>query len=451
MGGRNVFDTRVCSTVQDSVRRLFAVRGSLAIWPAPAAVERCEPMLGGVLVLAAATLLICLLSFDAPKVAAGSLVLVAILPLALSLLGHRHARASWRKVCTDWPLVVFWAYGLATACWASHSAAISRAAAEILCVMGVYAAIVLIARRHSALAVALWGRCLIVATAAGLIALVVAHTSGESQFYSGRLWPTVGAHSYNPNLMARLYAFNAICLLIWVTSNGWQSWGSPRLCQRWRWSAVIASLLSAGLLAMTHSRTMMLGLAAAAVATAGLAPRRRCAITMLAGLLVVMSAAIQLGPYFSGWRPKLSDAGSMGARVDRWTAFSTRFAEHPIVGCGYDALSIVAKSGETYWHAHNLWLTHAVTGGLIGLGLSIWVTVVTLLRMRRTRNWVFWVLAITFAPCLLIDCGDAFVFIGTEWFAVWSWVLLAAALGRRGIAVETHTCEQSELPMRVAA
>jgi O-antigen ligase len=69
------------------------------------------------------------------------------------------------------------------------------------------------------------------------------------------------------------------------------------------------------------------------------------------------------------------DADS-GGRITVWKEIGQVIAEHPVVGVGYGNLMEATRLVAGYYkHAHNLYLETAGEGGLIGLGILIWVFV----------------------------------------------------------------------------
>jgi O-antigen ligase len=173
----------------------------------------------------------------------------------------------------------------------------------------------------------------------------------------------------------------------------------------------IALLLSAFLVLQRSGRRqagLVLGAAVACLAIAG-------------------TAVAALGP---GWLQAQIGRGD-SERLVLWSENLQRVAQRPWFGHGATALDkVLMQNGEFGTHAHNLFLSQAYYGGLVGLALWIGVFALALrvgLRVLRARGELLPLIPIVFLLMIgTVDIGSVVVDVQPEWLYVW--VVLGIAL-----------------------
>lgn len=167
--------------------------------------------------------------------------------------------------------------------------------------------------------------------------------------------------------------------------------------------AWLGAALCAGLTVMSDSATAMVALAAA-LAVIPLAPvlRARGLIltsAVLAGAVVIATAAAMLLSNLDAAAAALGKSGTLSGRLPLWQALAAAVAERPLLGHGYDAfwvndggapsaLEFTVTGDWAVWHAHNGFIQLALELGLAGVVLCLVACAAAIrratMRMRNT-------------------------------------------------------------------
>ena len=96
---------------------------------------------------------------------------------------------------------------------------------------------------------------------------------------------------------------------------------------------------------------------------------------------------------------------SIGERMMMWSDAVKIFLHHPVVGAGTGAYLHEAAQinpANTRPHPHNSYLYIAANFGLLGIGLYVWLLVVTLKRAWRSRDHLSGYSILAFLSVILI-------------------------------------------------
>jgi len=196
-----------------------------------------------------------------------------------------------------------------------------------------------------------------VLVAATVVAVIAAAVSLRMfvQIEEARL-PGHGA-LYNPLLTSHVFGFfMALSVATWIVQRG--AFPLPTIAA--------CALLGTVLLA-TGSRTPLVGISVTAVWLAALSGDRRglAAVAVLAavGLLVV------------AWAPDLLVSRGFSYRPEIWNEALRQIMEAPVFGRGYEHPLQIQVEGFAYAFTdpHNIVLAVLYHGGLVGLGLWLWL------------------------------------------------------------------------------
>jgi O-antigen ligase len=142
--------------------------------------------------------------------------------------------------------------------------------------------------------------------------------------------------------------------------------------------------------------------------------------TALGCVVVAVAAVAMLG---TGWLEHQLERGD-SHRFELWRANLRRIGRHPWFGHGATAWDQVhLHNGDVVTHAHNLFLSQAYYGGLVGLTLWIAVFVFAVrvgIRALRERGELLPLMPIVFL--LMVGCADigsVVTDVQPEWLYVW--------------------------------
>jgi O-antigen ligase len=149
-----------------------------------------------------------------------------------------------------------------------------------------------------------------------------------------------------------------------------------------------------GGLFLSQSRGVILGIFTAIIIVGLLPPRLPKIRRLIALALVLVSAVLVVSPAargrvlssFSTHYGTAGDQKSKETRYALWRASLEELKAHPLVGVGPKAAEITV--GHVWTETHNIYLQIALEGGLIGLGLLLWIFVLIFKETARlTPLW----------------------------------------------------------------
>lgn len=230
-----------------------------------------------------------------------------------------------------------------------------------------------------------------------------------------------------------VYAAAALCGLTWL-GNATES------AVIWRVAVGIAVMLLFVAVALTASRNAMAcGVAGAVCLLLCQRIAKPSRFILLMGLSVAGACTALLAIY---WLVPGGDSfvlpRGLSFRPGIWSHYSTHFVEGGLwFGHGVLTDDLTEVDGWPVLHPHNLYLTVAWQGGLLGLALLFVVVAITCRTLFRHYGEAeaklgisLWVLAL---PSYLLDGYELVDKIGWTWFLFWLPVAIGLGLGARDV------------------
>ena len=201
---------------------------------------------------------------------------------------------------------------------------------------------------------------------------------------------------------------------------------------RWLSGLLLLTLATAVVLTGSRSAVVSLLIGAAALITAHWVTRPTLFVVIMVGLALVIAAGLGLlllSDEGRGWVLPRGDS----FRLYIWGEIWQRLAGSPVWGLGILTPDDVFMGELQFHHAHNLYLSVAYQGGMIGVALLLWLLVRTfreLLRSFSSPDAKFALSVLLMAlPAYALDGHELVDKIGDTWFLVW--LPVAIALGMR--------------------
>lgn len=300
-----------------------------------------------------------------------------------------------------------------------------------------------------------------------------------------RMWATTRqqAHTLVAALAAGGVLIAGIGLIIWLQGNGTVADGMRRLDglgyssnhtalylirtlaivlglalaakSRIKWQWGLGALLTGIALLLTGSRgAILLGLPTGALfflsrRNLPLPPRRtRIGLFIVAGLGLAVLAW--------NWRGRLSNIGTMIARMDGWTVALSLWFDHFLFGVGPDGfwwnfpakIWLTSNADPNLRHPHLIWLEFATSGGLVAIIWLLTASLLLYLWMKSRSDRLTWV-QIGLLTGLLASLAHAQVdaFQALSELAGWNWaafaLLLALDAQQKKLTIVKHDLEPS--------
>lgn len=114
-------------------------------------------------------------------------------------------------------------------------------------------------------------------------------------------------------------------------------------------------------------------------------------------------------------------------RFSIWAATLERIFTNPVFGEGIlTDIRITTEQGKVFWSPHNIWLYVFMSGGLVGLGLFVWLIITTIVQTaqgvtKKCQNSCFYLsLIIAGLIALSFSCHNLIDNIGSHfWIPLW--------------------------------
>ncbi len=202
--------------------------------------------------------------------------------------------------------------------------------------------------------------------------------------------------------------------------------------------ALVAILIA---LLLTRTRSGYLGAIVGVLVVAGFLSRRVLVVT-LAGLVLGGLGVLVLTPALD---VILARGGSY--RLGVWWTYLTHAIENPWIGTGATKRVLLMVDGAELTHAHNLWLSAWVRGGIlsfIGMGLMLFVGLYFAWRLaRRSGEVVILAMMAALFVTAIFDYDLYLTPLDWVWLTFWFPIALAAGceLAMRGTTATVLTME----------
>jgi O-antigen ligase len=157
---------------------------------------------------------------------------------------------------------------------------------------------------------------------------------------------------------------------------------------RWRWLALLSSVLQAVALFLTFSHGAFLSLAVAlcilGVMVAGAGVRRAALVAAGVTVLLLLAVVLVRGEAFTG---SSGETGPLSERLGNWQVAAAQIGAHPVAGVGWGAYGATytryQQPGMNQSHyVHNTYLQLLAEGGLLALPLLMAFAVWAVRRVR---------------------------------------------------------------------
>ncbi len=220
---------------------------------------------------------------------------------------------------------------------------------------------------------------------------------------------------YNPLLTSHVFGFfMALAVATWIVQR--RAFPLP---------TVAACALLGTVLLATGSRTPMVGISVTAMWLAALSNDRRglAAVAVLAAVALLVAV----------WTPDLLVSRGLSYRPEIWNDALRQIKEAPIFGRGYEHPLQIHVEGISYpfTDPHNIVLAVLYDGGLVGLGLWLWLygaAVFSCWQHRRQPIVFVCSAALIYGLAASMTEGRAFLSRPKEhWFLIWIPLALVTA------------------------
>jgi len=200
----------------------------------------------------------------------------------------------------------------------------------------------------------------------------------------------------------------------------------------WLTLMLLTPLVAAVWLTGSRNATLSLLLGGAVLVLAHRQPTVRRFIWSVVPIFVIVLVAVGMAWLLPDLREQVFPRGD-SFRLLIWEQTWLRLQESPWFGLGILTSDDILMEGLRFHHPHNLYLSVALQGGLLGLALFFWL----LLRVLREFQLAYQQHDVKFAlgvlglalPAYALDGHELLDKIGDSWFLIW--LPVAIALGMR--------------------